>query len=77
MICKGFWSSRRFLWITLWATPQKRRQIIDAAAFGAVCAVLLHSRRINEIKHLAEFHEICMVRRGMHAPESNENKKWG
>jgi hypothetical protein len=67
----------RFLWITLWATDPKRRQILAAPAFSVLCTDLLHSRRINEIKHLEEFHEICMVRRGKRAPESNNNKKWG
>jgi hypothetical protein len=61
----------------LWATRQKRRQILDAPAFGVLCPDLLHSRRINEIKHLEEFHEICMVRRRKRAPESAKNKKWG
>jgi hypothetical protein len=73
----GFWKSPRFLWITLWATCQKRRQIIDAPGIGVLCPDLLHSRRMNEIKHLEEFHEICMVRRNSRAPESRQIKKWG
>jgi hypothetical protein len=77
MIFNGFWRSQAFMWITLWATRPKRRQIVDAPALAACCTDLLHSRRINEIKHLAEFHEICMVRRNSCAPQSRENKKWG
>jgi hypothetical protein len=62
MIFNGFQSFPPELWITLWATCPERAETLAAPCFGKDCPLSGQPGDFNEIKHLARFGEISMLR---------------